>query len=248
VSLSVPLGIEGLPRPEATRLLDAWHDGAAGLPGRFAPWASVPALDPDLDELRGRLAGRFVGLQLPATDLLSPAAWDRAAPLLRVAEQADRPVLVHPGPEAPQVLAGRLPAWWPAVVGYVNQMHAAWWGWHQASVRASFPHLRVVFAAGAGLAPVHHERHRARGGEHRPLDRGVFVDTSCYGPQAIDALVRVLGIDALVLGSDRPYGEPADAVAGEAARHAVRQVNPRRALGIDHTTAKKEARTWPRAS
>ena len=247
VSLSAPLGIESLPRPEAAALLDAWHTGAASLPDHFAPWASTPVLDPDLDQLASLLADRFIGLQIPATELASPAAWDRAAPLLRVAEHADQPVLVHPGPEVTPVLAGKLPAWWPAVVGYVNQMQAAWWGWHEASVRASFPGLRIIFAAGAGLAPIHQERHVARGGTGRSLDPNVFVDTSSYGPQALDALVRVLGVDALVLGSDRPYGQPASAVAGEAARRAVRSVNPRRALGIGDD-ARRETRSWPRAS
>jgi hypothetical protein len=43
----------------------------------------------------------------------------------------------------------------------------------------------------------------------------VFVDTSSHGRQAVDALVRVLGIDALVLGSDRPYAQPFDLPATE---------------------------------
>lgn len=247
VSLSAPLGIESLPRPEASTLLDAWHAGAAELPDHFAPWASVLMVDPDLEELRSLLADRFIGLQLCATDLLSPAAWDRAAPVLRVAEEAGKPVFVHPGPALGQTLAGRLPSWWAPVVGYATQMQAAWWGWHEASVRESFPTLRVVFAAGAGLAPVHHERHVARGGTGRALDRRVFVDTSSYGPQALDALVRVLSIDGLVLGSDRPYGEPADAVPGEAARHAIRHANPLRALGLDDANP-EGVRPWPQAS
>ena len=60
------------------------------------------------------------------------------------------------------------------------------------------------FGAGAGLAPVHHERHALRGGTAQPVDPDVFVDTSGTGPRALEAVVRVLGIDALVLGSDRP--------------------------------------------
>jgi hypothetical protein len=41
----------------------------------------------------------------------------------------------------------------------------------------------------------------------------------------------VLGIDALVLGSDRPYGDPLEEFLGDAATHAVRVVNPARLLG-----------------
>lgn len=163
VSLSAPLGLEQLPRPEAGLLLDAWHFGAAALPDHFRAWASVPVHEPDLGALRDLLRSGFVGVQLPATSLATPAAWERAGDLLRVAEQEGRPVLVHPGPVLADALAGRLPRWWAPVVGYVAQLQAAWWAWHALGGRSAFPTLRVVFAAAAGLAPVHQERLEARG-------------------------------------------------------------------------------------
>lgn len=250
VSLSAPLGIEGLARPEAAALIGAWHDGARGLPEHFRPWASVPAVDPDLDELADLLRGRFAGVQVPATDLLSPAAWERAGDVLAVAERAGKPVFVHPGPEPSRPLSRDLPTWWAPVVGYATQLQAAWWGWQAVRGRELFPGLRVLFAAGAGLAPVHHERHVARGGEPSRIDRDVFVETSSYGPQALDALVRVLGIDVVALGSDRPYAAPLRRLLGDAATHAIRVVNPTRLLGGENTSdlRVKEARTWPRAS
>ena len=106
VSLSAPLGIEDLPADEAAPLLDAWHDGAAGLPDHFAAWASVASREPDLGTLATRLEGGFVGLQLPASDLGGPEAWLAAGEVLRVAELADRPVLVHPGPAPRPVATG----------------------------------------------------------------------------------------------------------------------------------------------
>lgn len=248
VSLSAPLGIENLVRPEAGALIAAWHEGARSLPEHFRAWASVPMIDPDLDELATLLREGFVGVQLPATDLLSPAAWERAGDVLRVAEQAGRPVLVHPGPELRRPLSGRVPQWWAPVVGYVTQMQAAWWGWQAVHGRELFPTLRVVFGAGAGLAPVHRERHAARGGEQPVIDPGVYVDTSSYGPQALDALVRVLGIDVLSLGSDRPYARPIERLLGEAATHAVRVANPTRLLGLGVSSQREEARSWARAS
>src|SRR6478752_7007618 len=78
VSLSAPLGIEALPRRDAAPLVRAWHRGVGELPDHFRAWASVPATDPDLEGLRGLLGDdRYVGLQLPATALLTPAAWAR---------------------------------------------------------------------------------------------------------------------------------------------------------------------------
>ena len=251
VSLSAPLGIENLVRHEAVGLIAAWHEGARALPGHFRAWASVPMVDPDLDELAGLLRDGFVGVQVPATDLLSPAAWERAGAVLRVAEAAGKPVFVHPGPEVGRPLAGTLPEWWAPVVGYATQMQTAWWGWQAVGGRALFPQLRVLFGAGAGLAPVHHERHLARGGEPTTIDPEVYVDTSSYGPQAIDALVRVLGIDVLALGSDRPYARPLDRILGDAATHAIRVANPRRLLDgpeITQHQERVEGRTWPRAS
>jgi hypothetical protein len=229
VSLSAPLGIESLPRDEAVALVDAWHEGAAALPDHFLPWASVPAAEPDLLRLAALLAGRCAGVQLPATALSTPAGWEALGAVLRLAEVSDKPVFVHPGPAVP---TSGVPSWWPPVVGYVAQLNAAWWAWHACGGRAQFPHLRLVFAAGAGLAPVHHERMAARGGRPGEVDPDVFVDTSSYGAQGLDALARVLGIDVLVLGSDRPYAEPLGSVLGDAATQAVRVDNPRRALGL----------------
>jgi hypothetical protein len=228
VSLSAPLGIESLPRGEAGALLDAWHEGTAGLPDHFAAWASVPEVEPDLTGLARLLTGPFVGVQLPATSLTSPAGWEALGEVLRVAELGDKPVFVHPGPPAP---SAAVPVWWAPVVTYVAQLQAAWWAWHAFDGRRQFPLLRLVFAAGAGLAPVHHERLTARGGQLGAVDPGVFVDTSSYGAQALDAVTRALGIDAMVLGSDRPYAEPLTSLLGEAATRAVRVDNPCRALG-----------------
>jgi predicted TIM-barrel fold metal-dependent hydrolase len=59
----------------------------------------------------------------------------------------------------------------------------------------------------AGLAPLHRERLLARGGE-AGRDPGVFLDVSSYGERAIDAVLREIGVDQLVYGSDRPVALP----------------------------------------
>lgn len=231
LSLSSPLGIESLPTAEAAPLLEAWHDGAARLPEPFAAWTSVAGTEPDLQQLKHHLQTRFVGLQVPATWLATPHLLETLAPTLAVCEAESRPVFVHPGPAGLQD-ASRLPSWWPAVVAYSAQLQAAWWSWHEVG-RSLLPDLRICFAAGAGLAPAHHERLVARGGAVGRIDPGVFVETSSYGRQAIDAVTRVLGVDGIVLGSDRPYGQPVDAEAlalGRAAAHSIQSTNPRRLL------------------
>ncbi len=227
LGLSSPLGVEDLPPDEAVPLLDAWHKGAAHLHPAFDAWASVTRHDPDLGGLRERLDEGFVGLQLPATWLAVPADVDRLGPVLDVVDGANKPVFVHPGPIPPT--ADPRPDWWPAVVDYPAQLQAAWWSWPVAG-RALFPNLRVCFAAGAGLAPAQHERYQARAGRPFTVDPHTFVETSSYQRQGVDALTRALGVDPIVVGSDRPYGEPHRTDLGEAARVAFTQINPHRLL------------------
>jgi hypothetical protein len=231
LSFSSPLGIEHLPPEECAPLLGAWHQGAGALGAPFWVWAAAGVAEPDPLALSEALAGdRVVGLQLPATALTEPCALERLSPLLETLERADRPLLVHPGPAAPPVGgAGSTPPWWPALVPYVWQLHSAWCAWHVAGRRAH-PRLRVAFVALAGLAPLHHERMAARGGALGPIDPDVFYETSSYGTRAVDATVRVVGVDALVHGSDRPYAQPADPDLGEAFTQALFVNNPRRLL------------------
>ncbi|WP_406476899.1 amidohydrolase [Streptomyces platensis] len=233
VSLSSPLGIEYLPPTEAAPLLSAFHDGALDLPAPFGVWASacLSAPEPDTEALRRELARGCVGLQLPATTLLDAAGWDRCAPLLDVAAEQDKPLFVHPG--AAPAAEPTAPAWWPALVPYVQQLHASWFAF-RAFGRPRHPDLRVCFAALAGLAPLHGERLVARGGgrDRGRVDHRAFYETSSYGTRAVDALVRAVGIDVVVSGSDRPYAAPVlPDLGADAAVHALRHANPARLLG-----------------
>nr|WP_055505088.1 amidohydrolase family protein [Nonomuraea pusilla] len=227
LSLSSPLGIEFLPPEESWPLIDAHHDGALALGAPYGAWAATCLSEPDPDRLAKDLDRGLAGLQIPA----GAEPDDR---LLDVLTERDLPLFVHPGPVASPP---GLPGWWPAMVPYVQQMHAAWHRFH-AVVRPRHPRLRVCFALLAGLAPLHSERLIARGGPRRGLvDPGCYVETSSYGPRAIDAIVRELGVDVVVNGSDAPYATAPDPGLGVAARHAVRVANPLRLLG------RKETRT-----
>lgn len=233
VSLSAPIGVEWLPAAEARPLLDAYHEDAAALPEPFGAWAAACVRDIDAKETARVLDQGFAGLQLPANSLADAAGYARCAPLLDLLEERDLPLFVHPGP-APGGAAGG-PGWWPAMVPYVQQMHAAWFAF-RAFGRSRHPRLRVCFALLAGLAPLHGERFAARGDGSAAVDPDVFVETSSYGPRSVDAVVRALGVDAVVQGSDRPYAEPPQHPGfglGGAAAYAFRITNPRRLLTGD---------------
>jgi len=235
VGLSSPLGIEYLPPEDAEPLLDAYHHGVAGLGAPFTGWAAACLTAIDAPGLAKQLDRGFAGLQLPATAVADEAGYLWCSPLLDVLAERDLPLFIHPGPAAGAPACG--PSWWAAVVPYVQQLHAAWFAF-RAYGRPAYPRLRVCFTALAGLAPLHGERLAARGGAD-PLARGpvdplMFVETSSYGHRAIDSVLRVLGVDVLVFGSDRPYAQPhPDLGLGEAAHHAIRVANPARLLHGD---------------
>jgi hypothetical protein len=63
-----------------------------------------------------------------------------------------------------------------------------------------------------------------------PVDRLTFVETSSYGTQAVDAVLRVLGVDVICHGSDRPYALPTPLDLDPAALHAIEYRNPARLL------------------
>jgi len=229
LSLSSPLGIESMPPDEAAPLLDAWHALADELrDGKvegYGMWAAVGLVEPDLEALAAILRHpRVHGLQVPAAAMGTPAALGALAPVLAVVEEAGLPVMVHPGraPETPQT---DLPGWWPAVTSYTAQLSSAWFAWHAAG-RRLLPRLRIAFAGLAGLAPLHHERLQQRGGDFGPVDQLLYYETSSYGPRAIDAMTRVVGVDLLVHGSDRPYALPTDPGLGGAFGKALFVNNP----------------------
>jgi 6-methylsalicylate decarboxylase len=227
VAPSVPLGIEALPAGEAAPLLDAYHDGVAALGGKFGAWAAVGLAEPDPAALARLLDRGFAGACVAADALSGPEGFDRLGSVLEALERRDAPLLVHPGP-APAGAATGTPAWWPALTHYVAGMQTAWhafavWG------RPAHPRLRVCFAMLGGLAPLHRERLVARGGL-AVSDAGVFLEVSSYGARAVDAVLREVGVDRLVHGSDRPVSPPLDLPLGEAVRTALRGRNPSRLL------------------
>jgi len=228
VAPSSPLGIESL--PDAQPLLDAFHAGVRALGEPFAVWGSIALTAPDPAAVDALLDGGAAGLCLPASALAGPHEVDRLGPVLERLEASRAPLFVHPGPAT-----GALsPAWWPAMTSYIAGMQAAWlafaaWG------RAAHPRLKVVWAMLAGGAPLHAERLAARGGPAGAVhDEHAWFDVSSYGPRAVDAMLRVIGVDRLVLGSDRPIADPpALGALGPAVRHAVAHANPARVFARD---------------
>jgi hypothetical protein len=234
ICLSSPLGIEALPAEETGPLLATFHAGVLEFGEPFGLWGAVALEDPRADTADALLAAGAVGLSVPAGALTTRRGLAHLAPLLARLEALGAPLLAHPGPapwRPPLPADPAAPGWWPALTRYVTEMHEAWFAF-LAWGRDVHPRLRAVFAMLAGGAPLHAERLARRGGSaataHSP---STFYDVSSYGPRAVDAIVRAVGIDQLVLGSDRPVVDPpALAALGPAAERAIRQTNPARLL------------------
>jgi 6-methylsalicylate decarboxylase len=189
----------------APDVLDAYHAGCAALPAAFGAWAVVDPATARPREVHELLDRGFAGLCLPAAALGTPAALDGLGPLLEALERRDAPLFVHPGGGSATPGA---PTWWPALADYVTEMHVAWHAFAAAG-RAAHPRLRVLWAMLAGGAPLHVERLAARGGPPAAvLDRMSFYDASSYGATMLEATARVVGIDRLAHGSDRPVVAP----------------------------------------
>jgi hypothetical protein len=237
IALSAPLGVEALPREEADPVLEAYHLGIDALPHSFGGWGALPWRDAAPADVDALLERGYAGVSIPAEAIATPAGLERAAPLLQRLERRSGALFVHPGPDpwAPRAAAATgAPPWWPALTTYVAGMNAAWHAF-AARGRTLLPDLRIVFAMLAGGAPLHLERLAARGGRmSAALDRKIFYDTSSYGTRAIDAMVRVVGIDQLVHGSDRPVVAPpaAPGPLGQAAWEAMTRHNPARIFAL----------------
>jgi 6-methylsalicylate decarboxylase len=228
IAPSAPLGIEALAPDEAQPLLDAHNDGILELGGPFRLWAALhdgagPA------ELGDLLDAGAIGLCLPASRLASATRLVEQAPLLSLLATRGAPLLVHPG--AAWCTGDGAPSWWPAMTAYIAEMSAAWhafaaWG------RAAHPQLTVVWAMLAGGAPLHAERLAARGGPAGAVgDARCLYDISSYGYRAVDAMLRAVGVDRLLFGSDRPVVAPPDLTRlGPAVRHALAEANPAQLL------------------
>jgi hypothetical protein len=226
IAPSAPLGIETLPPAEAAPLQDAFNAGILELGGPFGLWAALaPGAGPgDVDAV---LDAGAIGVCLSAARLAGPATLVAHAPLLTRLAARGAPLFVHPGAAAS---APGAPPWWAAMTAYVAEISAAWHAW-AAWGRPAHPRLTVVWAMLAGGAPLHSERLAARGGPaHAALnDPRSSFDVSSYGTRAVDAMLRIVGVDRLLYGSDRPVAAPPvlDGL-GPAVFHALAEVNPAR--------------------
>ena len=211
-----------------------WPPGTRGRPRLrpdFDAWASVQPAGPRPRRPRAAAGRRLRRAADPATWLADPGG-GRPAGRRAGGGRSGRP----PGVRAPRT--GR--------AGDRSRPTSARTGGPPSSTTRPDAGRLVVLACGRPVAvpgPADLLRRRRRPGSRAPravtwpgaarplvVDSGTFVDTSSYSRQGVDSLIRVLGVDPIVVGSDRPYGRPYETDQGDAAADAFRHTNPLRLL------------------
>ncbi|KAG8188635.1 hypothetical protein JTE90_005988 [Oedothorax gibbosus] len=187
-------------------------------PRRFLGAATVPLQDPELaaEELK-----RAVGtLSLQAVMIGSHVnEWNldntKLDPFYKTAEDLGCPVLVHPWD---METGGRMSKYWlPWLVGMPAETTIAICSLIFGGVLERFPRLKLCFAHGAGSFPYTLGRIQ-HGFEVRPdlcaVDNDVppdsylsriYSDSLVHNEESLNFLIKVLGEDNILLGSDYPF-------------------------------------------
>lgn len=194
----------------------------AGLPGAHRGLATVPLQDPALAAAELMVAVRDLGLRGAMIDPnalgrpLGDAAFD---PFWRAAADLQAPVVLHPFLLEAVERFGR--HYLHNLVGYPFETTLAAAGLIMGGTLDRFPALDVVLVHGGGFLPYHIGRfdraHQTRpearvDGAGLPSGylRRFHYDTLVQRPDALGYLVRTVGHDRVVLGSDHPFwmGDP----------------------------------------
>ncbi len=230
IAISSPIGIEALPRAQATPLVEAYLDGVQALPREFAAWGPIIPDQAEPDDVDDLIARGCIGVSVPAGALAGPERLNQLGYVLEHVARCGVPLFVHPGRALGQRAAALdfdEPLWWRPLTDYVSQMQAAWLTFASFG-RREHPQLDVMFAMLAGGAPLLSERLSARGGPAIDLmDRNTYYETSSYGPDAVEMMARRVGETQLVYGSDRPVVEPQTT-----GRDRLLQINAGDLLGV----------------
>lgn len=196
-----------------TEVNDVIHRSVQLFPDRFRGVAGLPqSMDlpvqqwlPELHRTVTELG--FVGLLLnpdPYEGLrVPPALGDRFwYPLYEALVELDVPAILHS--------AGcRPPAREPYSLHFIQEETVGVWSLLNSSVMTDFPDLKIVVSHGGGAIPYQVGRFLAGGARHGSstyIDklRTLYFDTCLYTRDAIELLLRTVGVDRSLFGTEKP--------------------------------------------
>lgn len=256
LSLSPPM-VYWAPSPLGVRLARAFNDGIAEVcrryPDRFVGLATLPMQDVDAALREAERAVRELGMRgvylatsVNGRYLDDPAfegVWAASAEL-------GVPVFVHPTTQMGKDVLSRFHLF--NTIGFPTETAALVGRLIYSGLLDRQPGVRVVLAHGGGVFPFllgrldHAHRSRRELQEALPKPPSGYLehfyfDTVVHGDGALEYVVRTVGIQRMVLGSDAPYDMADDDPVGrvrrlrlaEAQERAVLEDTARRLLGLE---------------
>jgi predicted TIM-barrel fold metal-dependent hydrolase len=181
-------------------------------PGRFKGIAGIPQ-SPDLEpsqwlpEVRRAVTELgHVGIMLNTDPYegtqTPPALGDRYwYPVYEAASELNVPILLHSAGCKP-------PAREPYNLHFIQEETIAVWSLAGSKVFDDFPELKVVVSHGGGAIPYQVGRFLPssvrEGGSYIDKLRRMWFDSCLYTQNALELLIKVVGIDRVVFGSEKP--------------------------------------------
>ena len=222
--LSFPglFGVDSLPADEAAPLLEIFNEAlAVEIPlrhNRLAGMAALPIADMDLcvQELRKSMSERgFIGAIVPANGFVNQSAATYFEPLLAEANRLGAHLFIHPGPMPGATAESGIEADNAALRHIVLNVQAllsdVTMTVTMTDLLDPYPDVTVQVANLGGTMPFIIERldhvvERRQPEAPLPSSRmnRIYVDTSSFDTQGIEAAARVFGPDRVLFGSDCP--------------------------------------------
>lgn len=204
----------------AVELCRVSNEAYAGLlrahPGRFVGLGVLPLQDPAaaLRELEGVRGSGLGGVMLPTHVKGESLGSKRFYPLYDALNAFRMPVFVHPNAPAGAERMAEYRMW--NGVGFPLETTLAAGKLLFSGTFGRFPEIRWIFAHGGGTLPylqgrwgqiydISEENRASLSEPPGEVLRRVWYDSLVYHPPAIAYLVREMGADRVLLGSDYPY-------------------------------------------
>ena len=208
VATSTPLGIEARPADEAPAAARRLRHGIRPAVAPIRPWGSAGGvLLARADRGSTRCSTPGDRARLPAEALVGRTRLAHVAPLLERLAAGD----------APRCSCTRAPAAEPAAPAWSPRSRRTCGG-HAGGMAAPVGRVGAAGPSGTegGAGRCWPAARRCTWSASPPAaarrppstTSRAWFDVSSYGPKAVDAMLRVVGVDRLVHGSDRPVVDP----------------------------------------
>ena len=237
------LGMDAQPAGEAVPALFGYNDALAGIcaghPGRFHALGGLPLADMcaaagEMTRVRRELG--LLGVLLPGNYFTDIAGVDAVRPVLAQADAVGAHILIHPGlvpGETPTPPQTDNPGYRASAINLQSTVSQIVITLILSDLLESYPGISFQVINLGGTIPFIEERMGQIAANRTPDApfprerlRHLYYDTASMGPRALDAAVRCVGADRIMIGTDYPIFRglsPAEVLDGAALTPAERE-------------------------